>query len=83
MNEELEFHYVVSYREGIGWSIQTDTEQEVFPNGTVYDWDTNTWLIQSDIVAGEVIEETDLKHFSRLNLALVQLNALLELENGE
>jgi hypothetical protein len=69
MSEDLEFHYVVSYREGVGWSIAADTETAVFPDGTTYNWNTNSW----DVAIDEV-EETDLGHYSDLKDVLEQLN---------
>jgi hypothetical protein len=74
MSEDLEFHYVVSYREGVGWSIAVDTETAVFPTGTIYDWETDTWNFPSGLTSGEEVEQTDLGHYSDLNDVLEQLN---------
>lgn len=74
MSEDLEFHYVVSYREGIGWDIAADTESAVFPDGTIYDWDTNTWIFNSSIESGKDVEEIDLHHYRMLKYALRQMN---------
>jgi hypothetical protein len=74
MSEDLEFHYVVSYREGVGWSIASDTEDAAFPSGTIYDWETDTWVFPSGLDAGEDVEQTDLEHYSDLKDALELLN---------
>ncbi len=70
MSNDLEFHYVVSYREGYGWSISADTEQALFENGTVYDWTQSIgWIVPDND-----IETIDLEHYSMLNSALRLLN---------
>lgn len=74
MSEDLEFHYVVSYREGVGWSIAIDTEDALFNEGTIYDWETDTWSFPSRLTSGEEVEQTDLGHYSDLKDALEQLN---------
>jgi hypothetical protein len=70
--QDLEFYYVVSYRKGDGWSIAADIETKVFPDGTTYSRNTNSW----DVAVDEV-EEIDLKHYIKLKDALNLLN------NGE
>lgn len=69
MSNDLEFHYVVSYREGIGWSVAADTEDAKFPEGIVYDWKNNVWIPPTND-----IETIDLHHYSMLNSALRLLN---------
>jgi hypothetical protein len=74
MSEDLEFHYVVSYREGYGWQIAVDVEDAVMTDGTIYDWDTNSWIFPSGIDSGKDIETLDLSHYNKLKLALDLLN---------
>ena len=74
MSEDLEFHYVVSYREGVGWSIAADVEDTAFTEGAIYDWETSTWISPSGLTSGEDVEQTDLGHYSDLKDALEQLN---------
>ena len=70
MSNDLEFHYVVSYREGYGWQIAADTEQALFHNGTIYDWTQGIgWIVPDDD-----IETIDLEHYRMLNSALRTLN---------
>lgn len=38
-----QYHYVVSYTEGEGWAIDTDSEETRFPDGTIYDTEKNEW----------------------------------------
>jgi hypothetical protein len=38
-----EHHYVVSWSEKSGWSINTDMEEGAFPNGSIFDHDTSEW----------------------------------------
>jgi hypothetical protein len=38
-----QYHYVVSYKEGEGWAIDTDSEETRFPDGTIYDTEKNEW----------------------------------------
>ena len=38
-----EHHYVVSWNEKSGWSVGAEMEEGAFPNGTIYDHDTDEW----------------------------------------
>jgi hypothetical protein len=38
-----EHHYVVSWNEKSGWSINVELEESAFPNGTIYDHETHEW----------------------------------------
>ena len=38
-----EYTYVVVYKEGEGWEIDTESEEELFPNGTIYNKETKQW----------------------------------------
>jgi hypothetical protein len=38
-----EHHYVVSWSEKSGWSINVDLEESAFPDGTIYDHETHEW----------------------------------------
>jgi hypothetical protein len=69
MSNDLEFHYVVSYREGIGWDIAVDTESALFTDGTIYDWNANEWIVPN----GDE-EDIDLQHYRMLKYALAQIN---------
>jgi len=74
MSEDLEFHYVVSYREGYGWQIAVDVEDAVMTDGTIYDWDTNSWIFPSGLDVGKEVEELDLSHYIKLKSVLDLLN---------
>jgi hypothetical protein len=70
MNDNLEFHYVVSYRQGYGWQHALDVEQAVMTDGTIYDWTQGVgW-----IVANDELETIDLDNYRLLKSALYQLN---------
>ena len=71
----LEFHYVVSYQEGLGWQIAGDVESAVFPDGTVYDWTQGSgWLVAGHLATGQDIEALDLEHYRVLKSHLEQMN---------
>ena len=70
MNNNLEFHYVISYSEKYGWQIASDVEQAVMPDGTIYDHNQNAWLS----FATNDIETLDLEKYVLLNSALRLLN---------
>lgn len=70
MSNDLEFHYVVSYREGYGWDIAADTESALFTDGTIYDWNANEWIVPN----GDE-EDIDLQHFRMLKYAIAQINS--------
>jgi hypothetical protein len=77
MSESLEFHYVVSYREGIGWDVSPDTEAAKFPDGTIYDWDKNEWIASwtdSEDEKESLLDEIDLHHYRMLKYAIAQIN---------
>ena len=38
-----EYTYVIVYKEGEGWSIDYESEEQFFPNGTIYDNETTQW----------------------------------------
>jgi uncharacterized membrane-anchored protein len=38
-----EYSYVILYKEGEGWSIDYESEEQFFPNGTIYDNETKQW----------------------------------------
>ena len=38
-----EYHFIVKYSEQEGWSLDTDTEEALFDNGTIYDTETDRW----------------------------------------
>jgi hypothetical protein len=38
-----EYTYVIVYKEGEGWEIDTESEEQFFPNGTIYDNKTTEW----------------------------------------
>lgn len=74
MKDNLEFHYVVSYREGVGWWYVPDVEQAVMPNGTIYDWEDGEWIIPSAVTTGKEIENLDFQHYKVLQSMLQQMN---------
>ena len=77
MSDNLEFHYVVSYREGYGWQTVPDTEQAVMPNGTIYDWNENKWVVSwtdSEDPEEAALDTLDTEHYRMLNSALRQMN---------
>ncbi len=38
-----EYTYVIVYKEGEGWEIDIESEEQFFPNGTIYDNETTEW----------------------------------------
>jgi hypothetical protein len=77
MSKDLEFHYVVSYRKGIGWDVSPDTEAAKFPDGTIYDWDKNEWVASwTDSENEEEVEldAKDLAHYTVLKSVIDMIN---------
>lgn len=75
MSKDMEYHYVVSYREGIGWGIASDTESALFTEGTFYDWESESWVAGYDSDEEQAtLEATDLGHYIQLTTALRHLN---------
>jgi len=77
MPKDLEFHYVVSYREGIGWDVSPDTESALFTDGTIYDWDKNEWVVSwtdSEDEQEALLDTLDLSHYRMLKSAINLMN---------
>ena len=37
-------HYIISYNTGSNqWELDADSEEVKFPNGTIYDYDNDSW----------------------------------------
>lgn len=75
--DNLEFHYVISFREGFGWEVCPDTETVKFPDGTIYDWDNNEWIASwtnSEDEHENLLDAIDIVHYNRLKSALNLLN---------
>lgn len=79
-SKDLEFHYVVSYREGYGWDISVDVEQAVMTDGTIYHWNNDGsggWFFAFEDSPDEEnasIADLDTSHYRMLKSALRLLN---------
>lgn len=40
-----EYFYVVSWNDKSGWTINSELEESVFPDGTIYDHDSKEWSV--------------------------------------
>jgi hypothetical protein len=38
-----EYSFVIVYKEDEGWEIDTESEEQFFPNGTIYDNEAKQW----------------------------------------
>lgn len=38
-----EYHYIVKYTEEEGWTIDTDSEETRFPDGTIWNSESGEW----------------------------------------
>ena len=75
MAKDMEYHYVVSYREGHGWSIAADAENAMFTEGTFYDWESESWVAGYDSNEEQAtLEAVDLGHYIQLTTVLRNLN---------
>jgi hypothetical protein len=70
MNDNLEFHYVVVYREGIGWHFDYETTTAAFPDGTIFDRNQVQFIISDE----PEVTDTDLANYAKLQKALEFLN---------
>jgi uncharacterized membrane-anchored protein len=69
-----EYTYVIVYKEGEGWSIDYESEEQFFPNGTIYDNEAKQWehgYLGDGEFNGREEEITEM------------LSAALELSNGD
>lgn len=80
MNKDLEFHYVISYRECYGWQIAVDVEDSVMSDGTIYEWypeGGGKWIMafeDSPEEENSSIADLDTAHYRVLKSALAQMN---------
>ena len=82
MSNDLEFHYVISYREGFGWTHASDVENAIMEDGTIYDWDydgdrVGGWFAayeDSDDPENSAIAAIDTEHFRVLQSMLQRMN---------
>ena len=78
--KDLEFHYLVSYREGFGWDVAVDVEDAVMSDGTIYHWNNDGsggWFFayeDSDDPENSSIADLDTAHYRMLKSALLELN---------
>lgn len=80
-SKDLEFHYLVSYREGFGWDVAVDVEDAVMSDGTIYHWNndgvTGGWFFAYEDSPEEEnasIADLDTSHYRMLKSALSLLN---------
>lgn len=75
--DKLQFHYVISYREGEGWQVCPDVEEACLPDGTIYDWENYEWFRayeDSDSPELSSIADLDTAHYRVLHSMLRQMN---------
>lgn len=68
MNRDIEFHYVISCRNG-KWTHALDVEESMMEDGTFYDYDTHEWVHYDT-----ELEDTDNDYYKILQSALRQMN---------
>ena len=80
-SKDLEFHYLVSYREGFGWDVAVDVEDAVMSDGTIYHWNndgvTGEWFFayeDSPEDENASIADIDTSHYRVLQSMLRQMN---------
>ena len=76
-SKDLEFHYVISYREGIGWSTVPDVEEACFTDGTIYDYDKYEWFFaweDSEDEENASIADLDTAHYRVVQSMLRTMN---------
>ena len=71
MHDDLEFHYVVSCRNGF-WELVA--EDDFMPDGTIYDWDEKRWIVAPDSTEDGSVEDIDIEQYRVLRYALSLLN---------
>lgn len=75
----IEHHYIIKYSKEGGWEWDTDTEEDRYPNGTVFNDETEEW--QSGYV-GWNGEKGEAEYLDDDDLVGEQLGAILEVANG-
>lgn len=80
MNENLEHHFIVSYRPDRGWAIEVDmtfSGTGSFIEGSVYDWENDEWIDGS----GENLFQSEMT-YQKLHLELNLLNERTQAEQN-
>jgi hypothetical protein len=67
-----QYHYVVVFDEQEGWRIDPVTEEHKFPDGTIYNTDTNSW--EYGYQGDGVFFDSELELTSQLTIALNKLS---------
>ena len=75
----IEHHYIIKYSKEGGWEWDTDTEEARYPDGTVFNDESQEW--QSGYV-GWNEEKGEAEYLDDEDLIGEQLTAILEIANG-
>lgn len=75
----IEHHFIIKYSKEEGWEWDTDTEEARYPDGTVFNDDTEEW--QSGYI-GWNEEKGEAEYLDDDDLIGEQLGAILEVANG-
>ena len=67
-----QYHYVVVYDEATGWRIDPWTEEAKFPDGTIYNTDTDSW--EYGYQGDGIFFDNELELTSQLTIALNKLS---------
>jgi iron uptake system EfeUOB component EfeO/EfeM len=76
MNKDLEYNFIVSYREGYGWYANAELEKALFDDASIYNYTDTEWVRLLDLPdeIKEVVEGLDLSHYTMLLSAIRLLN---------
>ena len=74
----IEHHFIIKYSKAEGWEWDTDIEEEHYPNGTVFNNETEEW--QSGYV-GWNKEKDEGEYLDDDDLIGEQLGAILKIAN--
>jgi hypothetical protein len=67
-----QYHYVVVFDEATGWRIDPWTEEAKFPDGTIYNTETDSW--ESGYQGEGVFFDRECEITSQLTIALNKLS---------
>ena len=74
-----EHHFIIKYSKDKGWEWDTDSEEPRYPDGTVYDTESESWSVG---YVGWNEEKGEAEYLDDDDLIGEQLSAILEIANG-
>lgn len=74
-----EHHFIIKYTKGVGWEWDTESEEPRYPDGTIYDTESESWSVG---YVGWNGEKGEAEYLDDDDLIGEELGAILKIANG-